>query len=681
MLIIESFLHHFISFFGGNSLFDADLSPILGKISPEDGKTMVKECNMDDDYQRIAKHLLQKKKHNNPFLSGMANQLRVVVAVDQDLITTDQESLETLSYREETRDGCEEKGYTYNGGHMAKSDSLNGVLAVLHYSPETAAGNVGKDNCHRIPVDGPGSECIILVARTFQKSCLFEQELEQNEEAVWPKETSQEVKDKEKDIVMGDIFPACLSKGDGTAKDLNKAKNAFVKAMGFEDVVIDGKKVKAMRFAEMMGLIGVIRNLVVMKKHTGKRVPMLAFGSVAKGALINGGKGRSKYVEGCGASHHPESIVLARSRNKANIIESDTNMGKFYGHLLNKGKPMPMTFGMRRFEKKYANGEFLDIDVLKAEAALYMYEQVTYHNRTKEDVLDSMSFELSEHHFLIYEACVRGGETTGDMRTDAAWFMVDQMWINGKTREESLELMENELSEKHRAIYEGCILGGERVGKKRTEAKEFMAKKLAEGVPREVAYKQMESELSDTHVNLHKASYISAAGKRARSAEEAGKDATRSWVCRVCLAEKHPFPSVIVAAQKGVFKTTYQKGLPKLDQVNNIARCDRCNHNGIKTWRHPHWAVLEDGEVKDVESDKMPARLETIPLPSDKALVKSCEKSALDSLLDWFECNQCGTKRITSSSGARQLSCPRCKTKPTSIKIYWKPCDAVPDMP
>ena len=93
MLIIESFLHHFISFFGGNSLFDADLSPILGKISPEDGKTMVKECNMDDDYQRIAKHLLQKKKHNNPFLSGMANQLRVVVAVDQDLITTDQESL------------------------------------------------------------------------------------------------------------------------------------------------------------------------------------------------------------------------------------------------------------------------------------------------------------------------------------------------------------------------------------------------------------------------------------------------------------------------------------------------------------------------------------------------------------------------------------------------------------
>ena len=106
-----------------------------------------------------------------------------------------------------------------------------------------------------------------------------------------------------------------------------------------------------------------------------------------------------------------------------------------------------------------------------------------------------------------------------------------------------------------------------------------------------------------------------------------------------------------------------------------------CKHNGIKKWRHPHWAVLEDGEVDDVKSGTMPARLETIPLPSDKALVKSCEKSALDSLLDWFECNQCGTKRITSSSGARQLSCPRCKTKPTSIKIYWKPCDAVPDMP
>ena len=114
---------------------------------------------------------------------------------------------------------------------MAKSGSLNGVLALLHYSTEKAAGNVGKDKCHRIPVNGPGSECINLVAHTFQKSCLFEQELEQNEEAVWPKETSQEVKDKGKDVVMGDIFPACLSKGDGTAKDLKKAKNAFVKAV------------------------------------------------------------------------------------------------------------------------------------------------------------------------------------------------------------------------------------------------------------------------------------------------------------------------------------------------------------------------------------------------------------------------------------------------------------------
>ena len=115
MLIIASFLHHFISFFGGNSLFDADLSPILGKISPEDGKTMVEECNMDDDYQRIAKHLLQKKKHDNPFLSGMANQLCVVCAVDQDLITTDQELLETLSYREETRVGCKKNILTTVG--------------------------------------------------------------------------------------------------------------------------------------------------------------------------------------------------------------------------------------------------------------------------------------------------------------------------------------------------------------------------------------------------------------------------------------------------------------------------------------------------------------------------------------------------------------------------------------
>ena len=114
MLIISSFLHCIISYLGGDSRFDADISPILEQISPVDAKTVVKECNMDDD-QRIAKHLLQEEKHDNPFLSGMANQLCVVCAVDQDLITTDQELLETLSYREETRVGCKKNILTTVG--------------------------------------------------------------------------------------------------------------------------------------------------------------------------------------------------------------------------------------------------------------------------------------------------------------------------------------------------------------------------------------------------------------------------------------------------------------------------------------------------------------------------------------------------------------------------------------
>jgi hypothetical protein len=186
----------------------------------------------------------------------------------------------------------------------------------------------------------------------------------------------------------------------------------------------------------MMGLITAIRNLVAMSKHTGKPVPTLAFGEVAKSALVNEGKIRSKFVEGCGASHHPEGVILARIRKKENIKESNTNMGKFYGYLLNGGKQMTMAFGMRRFKKKYAKGEYLDIDVLKAEAARYMHEQVNIYERTKEDVLDGMSSELSEHHYVIYYACIRGGETTGGIRTDAAWFIVEQMYVHGDKRNE-----------------------------------------------------------------------------------------------------------------------------------------------------------------------------------------------------------------------------------------------------
>jgi hypothetical protein len=200
----------------------------------------VKDCGFIDDYQLIAK-FLPETENDNPFLSGMRKELQVICAFDQDSITADQELSETRSYRDATRVACLQKGYTYNGGHLAVLGTLDRVLAIAHDSPQSAANNVGKDDCHRIPLNGPGSECITLVTVTFVKSCLFEQELEQNSDAVWPKETSQEVREKGKKIVICDIFPTCLDKGDGTAKDLKKAKDDFVKAVGFKDVIIDGK--------------------------------------------------------------------------------------------------------------------------------------------------------------------------------------------------------------------------------------------------------------------------------------------------------------------------------------------------------------------------------------------------------------------------------------------------------
>lgn len=76
------------------------------------------------------------------------------------------------------------------------------------------------------------------------------------------------------------------------------------------------------------------------------------------------------------------------------------------------------TFGMRRLEKKYLNGEIIDIDVLKGEAAMYVYEQVHHFGRTKEEVLEAMPDELSVHHYLLYEACVRGGREGGRITGD-----------------------------------------------------------------------------------------------------------------------------------------------------------------------------------------------------------------------------------------------------------------------
>ncbi len=432
----------------------SSLLSILDKVTVEEAADLIKICGAEIRFERIGKSLVRQKEHLNPTYTTMSTQLRASVAYRLGKITKKQEEWITRQCREEHRLECERNGHIFNGGEMAEEGNLDGIKALTHYQPETENMLVGNDKCCRVPRKGPGSDCIIMLTVTFPKSCYYEKELQDNPDAEWPQETSDDVKNLAAGMVVTDIWPSELPKGDSTAKALKKAKKKFVDDMGFDDP-LDGKKVKATDIAEMMGQLQHIRQIVAMSKHTGKPVPTLAFGAVARDSLADNGRFQSDCVLGCGASHHMEGIMKACSRNEENIAESDSNMGTWYGHGGNNGEAFPMTFGMRRYEKKYLNGEVLDIHVLLAEAAMYMFKQTQHFGRTREEVLEAMPDELSVHHYLIYEPCVR----VGKMRTEAALFMVEQIYINGLSQEAALDLMRTKLSPQHRAIYEGCLKG------------------------------------------------------------------------------------------------------------------------------------------------------------------------------------------------------------------------------
>ena len=250
----------------------------LDEVKPEEAAELMKIGGAEIEFQLIAKYLLQQEKHSNATHSTMETHLRAIVAYHLGKITKEQERMITEQCRELHRIQFLENGQIFNGGELVAEINADGIKFLLHYSPPSAANNVGEDKCSRIPRSGPGSDIIISVTKTLVKSCIYEEELQTNPDAVWPTGTPDIVKEYGRRINVTDIWPGILPKGDGSSSDLKRNKDEFVNAMGFTSAVIDGRVVTGINFAEMIGMIQHIRNIVVMNKRTGRPVPTLAFG-------------------------------------------------------------------------------------------------------------------------------------------------------------------------------------------------------------------------------------------------------------------------------------------------------------------------------------------------------------------------------------------------------------------
>ena len=124
----------------------------------------MKKCGAEIRFQRIGGSLVRQKEHPISTYTTMSTQLRASVAYHQGKITKKQEEWITLQCREEHRLECEKNGHIFNGGEMAEEGNLDGIKALIHYSPDSAANNVGKDNCCRMPREGPGCDRVFMCA-------------------------------------------------------------------------------------------------------------------------------------------------------------------------------------------------------------------------------------------------------------------------------------------------------------------------------------------------------------------------------------------------------------------------------------------------------------------------------------------------------------------------------------
>ena len=120
------------------------------------------------------------------------------------------------------------------------------------------------------------------------------------------------------------------------------------------------------------------------------------------------------------------------------------------------------------------------------EAKNFVHMCMANDEMSREDAIELLRETCPKHasHYE-YEGCIKGGESSGVMATDAAEF-VHELASSGMDREDAIELPRSS-HPKHASRYEGCIKGGETSGVMVTDSKEFVHERVESGMEREDA--------------------------------------------------------------------------------------------------------------------------------------------------------------------------------------------------
>jgi hypothetical protein len=420
---------------------------------------------------------------DHQMLIHTSEELRNILSFHNDEITEEDEIKATNSYRCKMTECAKKKKVVYNGGRMATSDSKG--VGYLHYSPMEAKDNIDdSDKNHRMPLEGDGSECILLELKSFPFSCVRKTAESIDPDFEWGEEHDMTLSVLGNGLTFLDNFPFNVEKPPTSKKGfpinsekwLRQKKEEICNTLGLPRVELsNGEVIEPIDFAHLLSTTMLLRQIVVIHKTTGNKVPLLAIGKKSSTFFVNGGHFSSDLVLGCGKGDHPSSMTSCSNTNMNNVTESDLCRRDFYSLIL--GREMTFSFGL-----DYLLGNFSE-------------EELEIINEAKRF------------------ACSKGGRTTGDIRARAALFVYEQVTMEGLSKEEALIALSETLGSEYLSIYEGSIKGGKKGGKttanKRARAALFVAKEKCGGNhDLDDIYTKManDPELGEEYVSLHRGS-------------------------------------------------------------------------------------------------------------------------------------------------------------------------------
>lgn len=394
------------------------------------------------------------------------------------------ENKATNLYRDKMTEHAKKKNVVYNGGRMATSDSKG--VGVLHYSPTEAKNNVeDSDKNHRMPEEGDGSECITLEKKSFPYSCVRKTAESIDPDFEWGEEHDTKLAVLKNGLTVLDNFPFCVDKPP-TGKDgfpidsekwLREKKEEICNTLGLPRVELpNGEVIEPIDFAHLFSTTMLLRQIVVIHKTTGNKVPILAIGKKSSTFFVNSCHFASDLVVGCGKGDHPSSMTSCSNTNLNNVMESDLCRQELYSLIL--GCKMTFSFGLDYLTGKFSEEELEVINEAKllarrkggkttgdirATAALFIYEQVAMEGLSKEDALVELYDTLGPNYFSVYEGSIRGGSTstggttTGNKRSKAALFVAKQKCEGNHDLEDIYTKMANdpELGKEYVSLYKG----------------------------------------------------------------------------------------------------------------------------------------------------------------------------------------------------------------------------------